>query len=250
MLHPKRVSAALLVVVAFAFTVEAALGFGATVITLALGALMLPIGTILPAIVPLNLLLSAFLAIRHRAYVDRRLLFSGILPLVLLGMPFGMWASGALPDAVLKRLYGAFVCTLAGLELARARRALAGSEDPPARPWRDAGLLALAGVVHGAFSTGGPLVVYVAGRRLGDKLRFRATLAGLWMTLQGLLIARFAWRGDFDAETASLSFRFALGLAVGLVLGDAIHDRIPETLFRRGVFVLLGLVGAVLLVRG
>ncbi|MFO0696907.1 MAG: sulfite exporter TauE/SafE family protein [Polyangiales bacterium] len=243
-------SAALLVVVAFAFTVEAALGFGATVITLALGALMLPIGTILPAVVPLNLVLSAFLAIRHRAHVDRRLLFRGILPLVLLGMPFGMWASGALPDVVLKRIYGAFVCTLAGLELVRSRRARADVDVGPAKPWLDSALLALAGVVHGAFSTGGPLVVYVAGRRLGDKLRFRATLAGLWMTLQGILIARFAFRGDFDGETLGLSLRFALGLLVGLVVGDAIHDRISETLFRRGVFVLLGLVGAVLLVRG
>ena len=52
------------------FTLEAITGFGGTVIALALGALWLPIGTLVPLLVPLSMALGLAMAWRHRGHID------------------------------------------------------------------------------------------------------------------------------------------------------------------------------------
>ena len=54
-------------VVALAFTIEATIGFGATVITVALGALFLPIDALLPVYIPVHIMLSASIVLRCRS---------------------------------------------------------------------------------------------------------------------------------------------------------------------------------------
>ncbi len=120
----------LVLVVFLAFLVEAALGFGATVVAVALGAFLVPIPELLAAFVPLNIVLSAYLAVRYRRDIHWRLLMLRIVPLMVAGIPVGLLLLG----------------------------------------W---------GVVHGAFATGGPMAVFVSGRVLTDKGRFRSTLSTL-----------------------------------------------------------------------
>ena len=48
--------------VLLAYTTEAMTGFGSIVIALSLGALVLPLDTLMPVLVPLNLLLSGYLS--------------------------------------------------------------------------------------------------------------------------------------------------------------------------------------------
>src|SRR5690554_6212859 len=52
--------------VLLSYTVEAVTGFGSLVIALALGALLLPVAELLPVLVPLNVLMSGSLVLRHR----------------------------------------------------------------------------------------------------------------------------------------------------------------------------------------
>ena len=71
--------------VLLAYTTETMTGFGSIVIALSLGALVLPLDTLMPVLVPLNLLLSGYLSIRYRRLVHWRLLVRGILPLMAAG---------------------------------------------------------------------------------------------------------------------------------------------------------------------
>ena len=77
--------------VLLAYTTEAMTGFGSIVIALSLGALVLPLDTLMPVLVPLNLLLSGYLSIRYRRLVHWRLLVRGILPLMAAGTLAGIW---------------------------------------------------------------------------------------------------------------------------------------------------------------
>lgn len=176
-------------IVALAFTVEASLGFGATVVTVALGSMILPIDAILPSYVPLNLLMSGYLVARYRREVDGSLLGRRVLPAVLVGMPLGMLAFSRFDERWLKVAFGAFVVLLALLELSSS-----GTPSKLRKPLpRALGalMLSIGGVAHGAFGTGGPMVVYVLGRELGDdKARFRATLSVLWLVLNAVQIGR------------------------------------------------------------
>lgn len=235
-------------VVLVAFTVEAALGFGATVVAVSLGAFLLPIDEILYAFVPLNLALSAFFVVRNRREVDLRLLLLRVLPFMALGLPLGFFGLAVVDERTARMAFGAFVAALAAVELWRARRAEDAALPALSTP-RRALALGLAGVVHGAFATGGPLVVYVMSRTLADKGAFRATLSALWLVLNLVLVAGFAARGALDAESGARSLAWAPFLLGGLLAGDALHRRVSTEAFRRLVFTLLFVAGALLVLR-
>jgi len=234
--------------VLLAFTIEAALGFGATIVTVTLAALVAPVEVVLPAFVPLNILLSLRLVWKYQDQVRWELLLRRVLPLMALGMPLGILAFAELDPQLLVRVFGGFVVALALLEVL-----LHPAPEPP--PGGGLGgpfpvvLLVLGGVVHGAFGTGGPMVVYVTGRLLTDKGAFRATLSALWLVLNTILVGSHLLGGRWNTDTLMLSATFVPALFLGLVLGQWLHNRIPAERFRRVVFGALTLAGVVLLVR-
>lgn len=238
-------TAALALIVALAFTVEGALGFGATLVAVTLSAFLVPIDVLLPSFVPLNMILSASIVARSWRAVDVRLLFFRIVPWMGLGLPLGMWTARHLDGHLLVKGFGLFVAVLAMLEL-RARHAA-----QPSNGSRAGGnvLLALGGLVHGAFGTGGPMAVYVAGRSLVDKAAFRATLSALWIVLNVVLVGGFAMDGRVNASSVTLSAMLAAGLVAGIVLGEILHKKVPVTTFRVVVWAALAVAGVALALR-
>lgn len=243
-------SLALALVVALAFVVEAGLGFGATLITVSVGGLFAPIAAILPVYVPANLALSCWVAFADRRAIDRHVLVRGLAPWMLLGLPLGLLALDALDPALLRRALGAFVAALAALELRRAARPASATGDVPPSPLAPAAaraLLVLGGAIHGAFGTGGPLAVYVSSRSGLDKRAFRGTLASLWIVLNTALLVAYAREGTGGGLDLVASLALAPSVAVGALVGSRLHARLPEAMFRRGVYALLALVGVVLM---
>jgi hypothetical protein len=237
------------IIVCVAFAVEAALGFGATVIVVSLGARFVPVGALLPVFVPLNLALSLVLAVRHRRSVALGLLVRRVLPLMLLGMPLGMWLVRTLSETLTRRVLGALVVLLALTELSRLAR---GHREPsaPLPGWLGMVFLTMAGMVHGMFGAGGPLAVYVLGRTLPDKAGFRATLSALWFVLNALLLLGYAWEGVLSMASVRSTVTLVPSLVLGLALGEWLHGRVPERTFRVGVHAVLLGVGTMLLTKG
>lgn len=231
-------------VVALAFTVEAVMGFGATVVTLALASLFMPTTEVLPAFVPLNLIMSGYLALRGSRFIEGKLLLREVMPAMAIGLPIGIVAFRHLDEGLLRLALGAFVFAVSLLEL----RAKAGAS--PVGRLVGSILLGLGGVVHGAFGSGGPLVVYVLGRKLShDKAAFRATLSALWLVLNLALLASYAQAGQLTPESGLVSAWLTLPLGLGLLAGERIHRAVPAHRFRPLVFGLLLVVGLVLMIR-
>lgn len=248
MLAPPTLAALALVVLA-AFTVETALGFGATVVTVALGSFLAPIETILPSFVPINVALSLYLAARYRRDIDRPLLFRRIVPLMGLGLPIGMLLFRSLGSRRLQLAFGVFVVILSLIELARMRRR--EGEAPAHRPGPILSIVLLfaAGIIHGVFATGGPLAVYVTSQSLTDKARFRATLSALWLTLNIALVVSFVISHRVGPSSLWISAALIPPLFGGMLIGEIAHRRVPEALFRALVFVLLLCAGVLLSLR-
>ena len=227
----------LLALIAFAaFSCEALAGFGGTVLALALGAEVRPLQELLAIFVPANLVLSAGLVVRHFAAVDRRLLLLRIAPLMLLGLPFGILLNHAAGRALVP-LFALAVIALSLLSFARPR----GRRSPI---W-----LWLAGIVHGAWGTGGPLVVFVV-HELDDKHAVRATLAALWLALNAILVGTFFLDGRLGARTLLASLALSPVAAGALVVGELIAARWSTVRFRAFGAALLGAAGLLLLLRG
>lgn len=232
--------------VALAFLCEAVAGFGGTVLALALGGQLVPIEQLLPALLPVNLILSAVLVARHSDAVDWRLLLRRVLPAVALGMPAGL-VMYRYAGPALEPMFAGVVIGLAGLE---AGRLAARREVRTLSPVLGTGLLVISGVVHGAYGTGGPLLVFVAGNDVVDKRALRATLAVLWIALNLVLAAAFVVERRIDSASLATSLILLPAVALALAGGEWLFTRVPERPFRVLVAGLLGVAGVLLLLRG
>lgn len=237
----------LALICALAFSIETALGFGATLISVALGSFVLDLDALLPALAPLNLALSIYLTTRYRAQIDRTFLFTRLLPLMGLGLPIGMFVFASADPSLLKRLFGAFLVVVASVELMKLRRP--GTEKPLTRP-AELGMLLLGGMIHGAFMTGGPMAVYVTGRVLTDKGRYRATLSALWAILNIVVLGSYLMTGRLTASTGGLVATLVPSIAIGMIIGEVLFRRVSQMAFRATVFVMLLASGALLTIRG
>jgi len=212
------------------------------VIALALGVHLFSVKELLPVFVPLGLVVSTWLALRGRAHVDRRLLLARILPWMGLGLVFGLVVFERASHELLRRVFGGFVVVLAGLELSRIARAR--ENDPAIPPHGATAALLGAGVMHGMFSTGGPLLVWALGRSLAEKRAFRATLACVWLVLGGTLTASYAANDRLDGHTLRATAALVPVLGLALAAGEWAHQRLDERRFRVAVYALLLAAGA------
>lgn len=234
-------------VVLLAFAVESAIGFGAMLVTVSLGSALLGLDALLAAVVPLNVGLSAYLTARYARAIARRPFATRIVPAMLLGLPVGLLALSRLDPRWLKGALGVFVVAVALTEL--TKRGPRDAPSPPLRPTLGWALLAIAGVFHGAFSTGGPLAVYVLSREGLDKASFRATLSALWLALGLVLVGTYAATGALGRASLTTSVALLVPAALGTALGELAHRRVSQQAFTRVVFALLVVVGVVLVAK-
>lgn len=226
-----------------AYTIEAVTGFGSLVIALSLAALVLPLPEVMPVLVPLSVLMSGFLAWRNRQHIDWRLLLRMILPLMLSGTLVGYLVHTGLDDQLLKLLFGLLIVWFAGRELWRLARGVVAQAHPA---WLSRALTFAAGITHGLFASGGPLLVYAMAGTPLDKSRLRATMLSVWFTLNASLSTLFLFQGSL-VPALSRTVTYVPLLVIGVLLGEWLHHRVNETRFRQIVYGLLTVTGALLI---
>ena len=230
----------------FAYTAEAVTGFGSIVIALSLGALLFPIDWLQTILVPLNIAMTGFLAWRHRRHLDRALLLRLVLPFMLLGTVVGVVLQPLLAGVWLKIAFALLILWFAARELIRLRRALQVRVRPG---WLTKLVVTGAGVTHGLFASGGPLLVYgLAGTTL-DKARFRASLILVWFVLNASLTVTYLAQGRLQPSLPAV-FAYLPLIPLGVVLGEWLHHRLDEQRFRVWIYRLLLLAALALLLSG
>ncbi len=238
--------ALLAAIVLLAVTTEAATGFGSMVIGVTLGLHLYPIHSLLPILVLLNLVLTSYIVCRYRGRIARRLLLLRILPLMAVGLVVGLVVFYQVSGDVLKTLFGFFVVAVAARELRTFASTSGTSARRLSRSAETSGMLA-AGVVHGVFASGGPLLVYVLGRSDLDKGSFRSTLATVFLTLNSTLTGIYALTGKIGGATLSCVGALVPVVLLAIVIGELIHHRLDERRFRVVVFSLLLVAGVSIL---
>lgn len=235
------------IIVLVAFAVEATMGFGATLIAVTLGAFAVPLDTLLPPFIIVDIMLSSWIVLHARRHVQLAYLSHRVVPWMILGVPLGVLAVARLDSRLLLHGLGLFIVALAALELHHRWRA-ASALRPPLPPAESRLLLWLGGLMHGAFATGGPLAIYVAGRDLSDKDGFRATLSTLWLLLNVVLLASYLAMGLVTATSAQLALVMIPSLAAGIAVGEWAHRRVSMPVFERLIFGGLAVAGFALVV--
>lgn len=232
-----------------AYAAQTAAGFGAVLISLTLGAQVFAIPRLLLVVVPLSLVQCGYVAVRHRGAIDWRLLGGRILPFMGIGVIAGLSLAPHIGGNWLRLIFGALVLLLSLCEIAALFGPRAGEPRAILGEGPLAVLLVGAGIMHGVYAIGGPLLVYAADRSGMSKAAFRSTITVVWIPLNVILAASYLYNGAYDGAALHDLGIAALGLPLGILLGERIHHRIDPRRFRLVVFTLLAGAAVALLAR-
>jgi uncharacterized protein len=245
-LTPEITSILLLaLILVLAHLVETTLGFGDTIISLAFGLFLFPLEVLLPALVALAILQSAWLVIRWHRQVNWRLLLVTILPLAALGMIAGIFIRSYANETLLIIVLGVFIMLVSAVELIGLyiRKSAAG----PLPRYLAVPVIVGGGIFHGLFATGGPLIVYYAGKEIREPQAFLGTLAVLWLILNVTLYAAMWIAGSAGVQSLQLAAVVLPGFIAGVAIGSLI--KVKELTFKTLTWSVLFIVGVIQLAR-
>jgi uncharacterized membrane protein YfcA len=228
-------------IVLISYTTQAMSGFGSTILALTLGVHLYPIDVLLPVLVPLDMVVNLYLVTRHYRHINRPYLFRSILPAMGFGVLAGIIVFQYIEGDLLKQLFGLLVILLSMRELYRLLR---NRHDQLALSNTAAQTcIVAAGIVHGIYASGGPLLVYAVSRLNLSKSVFRSTLGAVWLIFSVVLTASYLITGKFTVHSIRYILILLPMILAGILLGEWLHHRIDENRFKLFVFVVLFLAG-------
>ena len=205
-----------------------------------------------------GIFLKGFFAGRERALYALLGLFVVCLSLQGLHKLWRDWlgtqedaAAGAEAAAEAKAAAGAKAAeakAAAGAKPAAAKAAAAGKAAGP----DTAGLyllLGLAGIVHGIFVSGGPLLIGYLTKRIQDKVSFRATISTVWVVLNTIILLDDIRSGLWNPELVKIQVASIPFLLAGMAVGSRLYAKMSQRLFMLITYVLLFVSGISLLIK-
>ncbi len=217
-------------------------GFGSALVAIPLLSLVIDIKAAVPLCILNGLLITVYLAVQLRRYLDRR----KILPLLLGSIP-GVFVGAILlkevDSVVIRSGIGLLLICYSIYNLLVIPRPL-----NPARIW---GYVAgfLTGAIGAAFSAGGPPTIIYTTMTDWKKEEIKATLSGFFV-LNGIVTAVVhAMSGISSLTTVGLFAVTAPFVLIGTVAGATITDRIDRKTYLRLIYGFL-LVMGVMMVAG
>lgn len=152
---------------------------------------------------------------------------------------------------ILQKLLGVFVIFLAAQGLYKVFRSKTDSGEDTAKPPSKATVLFLpaAGIVHGIFVSGGPLLVSYLTKKNLDKVTFRATISTVWVFLNTLVLFDDIRTGLWNPSLLKVQLVSIPFLLAGMFIGSKLYARMSQQLFMKITYVLLFISGISLLVK-
>lgn len=226
---------------------EGITGFGCTVLALPFIALLLGLKVAVPVLVIQAWALTLYIVLVSRKQIIWRE-YAYILLIAGLGFPFGMLMSQRLPEEGLKWVLAIFMVAIGihGFLRYMFRPNAKVNASKSSKRWAS-GLLPVGGLIHGAFGSGGPLIVIYATKALQDKSLFRVTLCMVWFTLNTILVSGWIISSSLTPHILRLTAFCMPFTLIGMVLGNMAHHRMNELLFRRLVYGVLIAAGITLI---
>lgn len=110
-------------------------------------------------------------------------------------------------------------------------------------------LLISAGVVHGMFVCGGPLLIGYLSKKLKDKVSFRATISTVWIILNSIIMFDDVRLGLWNTGCIKLLIISIPFLILGMFVGAKLYSRMSQELFMKITYILLMISGISLFIK-
>lgn len=215
-------------------------GFGGGLTTMPLITLLLPVKMAAPMSVIVGTATALYATWLSRKETDWKSA-AVLIAFSLLGIPVGLYALSYLPDHIMKVGLGIFLIIYSFYSLFIPRLPVYDKR------WIAAPMGAVAGALGAAFSTNGPpVVIYGMLRNLGPAA-FRGTLNAFFTANNIAIIGGLVTGGILTLSTIKLVIFCIPTMILGSIVGQYVHKRIPVSVFRIMVFILLIASGAMLI---
>ena len=212
-------------------------GFAGTILAMPASLKLVGIGVAVPVLNLLGLLSGIYVFVGNRKSVNLKVL-KKVIPVMGVSVIVGLFIKGLLSSNVelLYYILGTIVVLIAlrGLTC----RGQKGKEHSPSGQLLDL-LLLLAGIVHGMYVCGGPLLIAYMTRKLPDKSSFRATISTVWIFLNGIIFISHILNGSFTPNVIRSVFFSVPFLLAGMFAGSLLYKKMSQSFFVKLTYVLL-----------
>lgn len=238
------------IVVLVTHALEAITGFGCTVLALPFLTSLLGMKTGVMCATTLAWILAWYIIITKRKDIVWKQA-ALIIGCMLFGLPIGMHLFKSGDAATMKFALSLFIIVVSLWQLIKLVWLKPRNTEQP-EGWKAVPyylLLVCGGIIHGMFSSGGPLVVLYASKALPEKNNFRATLCTVWATLNTIILASyFSPDSGYSTTTATTTIALLPFLALGIIAGEKVHDKVNAKVFSLIVFSMLFLTGIIMII--
>lgn len=241
------------IVVFFSFTLEVITGFGGTVTAVSFITSLLGMHTGVVILTIISIIPQLTVVIRNFRKID----WKNYLIIVVLMFPFlfvGRAFQSLVDTAILKKILACFVIAISVFRLVqlriRAVRRREGQqlEENTRVKWYSYFALAGAGIIHGMFSSGGPLAIIYSSSAIKERDSFRSTMCLMWITLNSILVVTYAVDGSITAEIMKTVLCLVPFLVAGIIAGNLIVRKVDNKVFSIVVYACLFVTGIFMLI--
>lgn len=224
------------IIVFFAIFTQTLAGFGLALVSMPLLVLVIDIQVASPLVALIGIVAEIVLLARYRDNLQVQTIWRLAIASIV-GVPIGV--------ILLSQVDGDLILMVLGVVIAGyALYGLLNFRLPTiAHPRWAYGFGFMAGVLSGAYNTAGPPVIIYGNCRQWEPLTFKGNLQGFFMLNSCMLIGTHAVNGNFTNEVWK-NFLIALpAIGIGIVVGSVMDRYLNPIWFRKGVLVLLVVLG-------
>lgn len=233
-----------LAVVFMATLIRSAFGFGEALFAVPLLALIIPLQVAAPLAVLVSITIAAVVVAQDWRKIHLRST-GWLVGATLFGIPVGLLLLTSSHQQAVK-------IALAILIITFATYSLLGSKPPELKQDSRVWLLGcgfVAGVFGGAYGMNGPPLVIYGAMRQWSAQHFRATLQGYFLPASLIGMAGY-WLAGLWVPAVTHYYLLSLPVLLPAIwLGRVVNHRLHGEAFLRYIYVVLGGIGAVLLVQ-
>lgn len=228
-------------------------GFAGTILAMPFGLMLVGYDVAKPVLNVLGLAAGLYVLVTHGKHVDRKE-FTKIIAVMAVGILAGIFLKSLFSgkETLLYKLLGILIIGMAvqgDLRMRNPAEVPERKESSPGRRLKSGFLLAGAGVVHGMFVCGGPLLIGYLSSVIKDKVSFRATISTVWVVLNTIILVDDIRLGLWTPELVRIQLTALPFLAAGMVIGAKLYQTMSQQVFMKLTYVLLLISGVSLFMK-
>lgn len=236
-------------VIFIANIIQGITGFAGTILAMPFGIILVGYDTAKPILNVLGLLAGVYIFLGNRdkvAWVEVK----KIIIIMLIGIFLGLFLKNIFigSNEILYKILGLFVIYVAinGLVSTFSNRKNEVNDNDSKKPYI---VLAIAGLAHGLFVAGGPLLISYLTKRVTDKTTFRATISTVWIILNTIILIDDIRFGLWNSELVIKLFISIPFMLCGMFIGGLLYSRMSQPLFMKITYILLLISGTTLILK-